>query len=161
MNFELPRPSLITVIIQCLIMLACALATYLAVSSITSTRGYDNALLTLQKKERRLNHTLQRLNNYDAFIAESPHFTTLSVGPQWEKVDENWLDLTFETLMQRISGLYREDRPFVLESFSASLEKKTGKQKGGTNKRSEEQGTEEESRKLVFELRGYFLCPCQ
>lgn len=98
------------------------------------------------------------------FIDTNPYYQKNLGEPQWEKVDETWVGLPYDQLLSRFSSLYREDRPFILDYFQASLSKDKGESAavsqgvGGDDMKLEK---ENQKKELIFHLQGYYLCPCQ
>lgn len=164
MNYELPKQSLASLIFQCVCVILFAASLYFCISAYNTTKNYDVAIAKLQKKKRNLQRASSKVEEYLQFVQKSPHYKTL-LEPQWEKVDEVWVDLSYQTLLQRLTELYREDRPFVLDYFGARLDSGDSgdPERTSTPQRRNSQTTEEESqsKKLIFNLQGYFLCPCQ
>ncbi len=163
MKYDLPRPSASMLIIQCSLVLACAVCLYLFLTAFQTKKNYETAILQLNQQKQSLNQATKQLDRYLKFISEEPFFQRKSEEPQWEKTDEVWVEISYDTLLQRLSKLYRPDRPFVLDFFSASLKGETA---DNAVSKTDEAATdhlngEQQSQKLVFNLQGYFLCPCK
>lgn len=138
-------------------MIGFAICLYLFGNAYQTSNQYRVALNKLQQRQQQLNQAYKQVDTYMKFIDNNPYYQKNLGEPQWEKVDEAWVGLSYEKLMERFSSLYREDRPFILDYFSASL----AKDMSGTG---DVAGTAEDAnqeRKLTFHLQGYYLCPCQ
>lgn len=157
MNFDLPRPTGLSVILQSLAMLAFAVCLYLFGSAYQTNKQYSVALNQLDERKQQLNQAYQQVDKYMKFINTNPYYQKNLGEPQWEKVDETWTGLPYDSLLARFSSLYREDRPFILDYFSASLGKSSST--GESVERTEDPS--KQNRKLIFHLQGYYLCPCQ
>lgn len=162
MNYELPKPNLTSLLLQCICVILFAAGLYLCLSAYNTTNNYNAAIIKLQKKKRTLQRASSKVEEYLQFVEKSPHYKSLA-QPQWEKVDEVWVDLSYQALLQRLTELYREERPFVLDYFGAKLEAENSSGSTNNPQRGNTQATEEgpQAKKLVFNLQGYFLCPCQ
>ena len=163
MKYDIPKPSASTLVAQCSLVLACAVCLYLFLTAFQTKSNYETAILLLNQKKQSLTQATKQLDRYLKYVSEEPFFQRISEEPQWEKTDEVWVEISYKTLLQRLSNLYRIDRPFVLDFFSASLKSETvdnatGKTDDATTDR---QNGEQQSKKLVFNLQGYFLCPCK
>ncbi|TKB08224.1 hypothetical protein [Desulforhopalus sp. IMCC35007] len=160
MSYELPKPSPLALCIQCACMIAFAVCLYLFIMAFQTNKHYTVALKDLQERKQQLNHAYEQVDRYMKFIDSSPYYQKNLGEPQWEKVDETWDDLAYDKLVQRLSSLYRQDRPFILDYFSAAI-KTEDSQIQNNEQLTQENMVEQKSRRLIFHLQGYYLCPCQ
>ncbi len=160
MKYDLPKPSIASLIIQCSMVLACAVCLYFFLTAMQTKKSYATAITALNQKQQSLTRAAQQLDKYQQFVAADPFYQCNSKEPQWEKMDETWVDLPYDQLLQRLANLYRPDRPFVLDFFSASLK---NDQIDGVAKAAPAGDSDgvQQNQKLVFNLQGYFLCPCR
>lgn len=157
MSYDLPKPRAFSLTLQCLCMIAFGVCLYLFGNAYQASSQYKVALNKLQQRQQQLNQAYDQVDKYMKFIDTNPYYQKNLGEPQWEKVDEAWVGLSYDKLMERFSSLYREDRPFVLNYFSASLVKDISMTEDGES-RDEDTA---QNRKLTFHLQGYYLCPCQ
>lgn len=164
MKYSLPRPSVPALLIQCSIMVLFGLSLFLFISALKSGKNYEEAILQLSHKEQRLSRAGEQLDSYLSYVAVEPYFQRNGEEPQWEKIDEVWEDLSYETLLRRLAALYKPERPFVLDFFSANL-KSGGAENGppapGVSSAGSTITGKKRDNTLVFNLQGYFLCPCR
>ena len=160
MSYELPKPSPLALFVQSACMIAFAVCLYLFAMAFQTSNHYSIALKELQERKLQLNQACKQVDRYMKFIDSSPYYQNNLGEPQWEKVDETWDDLAYDKLVQRLSSLYRQDRPFILDYFSAAIKTEDG-QPQDTDQKPQEEMTVEKNRKLIFHLQGYYLCPCQ
>lgn len=160
MSYELPKPSPLALFIQSACMIAFAVCLYLFAMAFQTSNHYNIALKELQERKQQLNQAYSQVDRYMKFIDSSPYYQKNLGVPQWEKVDETWDDLPYDKLVQRLSGLYRQDRPFILDYFSAAVKTADGEIQD-TEQAAQENMMTEKSRRLIFHLQGYYLCPCQ
>ena len=157
MNSDLPKPSVLSLLLQSMGMVAFAACLYLFGTAYQTNSQYKVALMQLDERKAQLNQAYDQVDKYMIFIDTNPYYKKNIGEPQWEKVDETWVGLPYDKLLDRFSSIYREDRPFILDFFSASLEKD---QEQSSDRESDEKSTSK-NRKLIFHLQGYYLCPCQ
>lgn len=157
MNNDLPKPSPLSLLLQCTCIIGFAVCLYLFGTSYQANSQYKIALQQLEERKLQLNQAYEQVDKYMIFIDTNPYYKKNLGEPQWEKVDETWVGLSYDKLLNRFSSLYREDRPFILDFFSASLEKD---REQNSDKGDDEKSTSK-NRKLIFHLQGYYLCPCQ
>lgn len=160
MKYDLPRPSISRLVIQCSLVLACAVCLYLFLTALQTKKSYASAIMELTQKRQSLDQATEQLDKYLKFVAEDPFYQCNSKEPQWEKIDEMWVDLPYPELLQRLADLYRIDRPFVLDFFSASLKDDKSENSADETTINLSSGPQQ-NQKLVFNLQGYFLCPCR
>ncbi|MFT5700355.1 MAG: hypothetical protein ACI8ZB_003229 [Desulforhopalus sp.] len=160
MSHELPKASPIALFLQSTCMIAFAVCLYLFCTAFQTSSHYDLALKTLQERKLQLNRAYEQVDKYMKFIDSSPYYQKKIGEPQWEKIDETWNGLTYDTLVQRFSDLYRKDRPFILDYFSAALKSEDG-QSTDSDTTSSKDNAGQKSGRLIFHLQGYYLCPCQ
>lgn len=153
MSYNLPKPSPLSLLLQCLCIIAFAICLYLFGTAYQTNNEYKVALQQLQGRKIQLNQAYEQVDKYMKFIDTNPYYQKNLGEPQWEKVDETWEGLPYDQLVQRFSSLYRDDRPFILDYFSASLEKQ--------REQTEDNKETSNKSKLIFHLQGYYLCPCQ
>lgn len=160
MSYDLPKPSIPALLIQSGIMLGFAICLYLFGTAVQTNTLYETALKQLQERKTQLNRAYKQVDKYMIFIDTNPYYQKNLGEPQWEKVDETWIGLPYNDLLTRFASLYREDRPFILDYFSATLTKDKNQSVNQTSEENED-STEQEPKKLIFHLQGYYLCPCQ
>lgn len=160
MNYDFPKPSLPTLLVQSTAMIALAVCLYLFGTAVQTNKQYNTALKKLEERKLQLNQAYKQVDKYMKFIDTNPYYQKNLGEPQWEKVDETWVDLPYNNLLERFSSLYRDDRPFVLDYFSSTLTKESNQPIDQT-KGNNSDTTELKAKKLVFHLQGYYLCPCQ
>ena len=161
MKYDLPRPSMSVLIIQCALVLAFAVCLYLFLTATQSQKNYASAIIELNQKKQSLNKATNQLDRFLKFVSTDPYYQRNTEEPQWEKIDEIWVDLPYNDLLQRLADLYRADRPFVLDYFSASLKDDKIDTSTGEPATTALVSGEQHNPKLVFNLQGYFLCPCR
>ncbi|MCP3890155.1 MAG: hypothetical protein GY702_14980 [Desulfobulbaceae bacterium] len=164
MNYDLPKPPPGLLLLHSFLISICAVAVYLVMTDFQTSKSYEIALEKLHKRSRQLNHAYERVDQYMKFIDTNPYYRRNLGEPQWEKVDEVWVDLSYDDLLQRFAGLYRQDRPFVIDYFSATHKgavKDNLSNESMTQENTIESQDSENSNKLIFHLQGYFLCPCR
>ena len=159
MKYDLPRPSVSVLIIQCSLVLAFAVCLYLFLTAMQTQKNYASAIVELNQKKQSLNQATKQLDRYLTFISTNPFYQRNTEEPKWEKIDEVWVDLPYNDLLQRLIDLYRTDRPFVLDYFSASLQDDKIDTSAGEPATTALISSEQHNQKLVFNLQGYFLCP--
>ncbi len=160
MKYDLPKPSMAALIIQCSLVLACAVCLYLFVNALQTKKSYAAAITTLSQNQQSLAQAAQQLDKYRQFVSVDPFYQCNTEEPQWEKTEETWVDLPYDQLLQRLSNLYRADRPFVLDFFSAGLKDEQIDNAASVAPAGGQDGAPP-NRTLVFNLQGYFLCPCR
>lgn len=160
MNYDMPKPSVPALLVQSTAMIALAVCLYLFGTAVQTNKQYNTALKTLEERKLQLNQAYNQVDKYMKFIDTNPYYQKNLGEPQWEKVDETWVGLPYNNLLERFSSLYREDRPFVLDYFSATLTTENNQSIDQTKGNSGDT-TELKAKKLVFHLQGYYLCPCQ
>lgn len=160
MSYDLPKPSIPALLIQSGVMLLFALCLYLFGTAVQTNNQYSTALKQLEERKFQFNRVYKQVDKYIKFIDTNPYYQNNLGEPQWEKVDETWIGLPYNNLLKRFSGLYRDDRPFVLDYFSATLTQDDN-QPVDPNNRERDNNAEQKARKLIFHLQGYYLCPCQ
>lgn len=160
MSYDLPKPSIPALLIQSGVMLGFAICLYLFGTAVQTSNQYSTALKQLEERKIQLNRAYKQVDKYMIFIDTNPYYQKNLGEPQWEKVDETWIGLPYNDLLKRFSSLYRDDRPFILDYFSATLTKDDDQPVDQT-KENKEDSTEQEPKKLIFHLQGYYLCPCQ
>lgn len=163
MRYDLPRPTVATLIIQCALALACAICLYLFLTALQTKKSYATAIITLTEQQQGLTQAAQKLDDYEQFISADPFYQCTATEPQWEKMAETWVDLPYDQLLQRLTNLYRADRPFVVDFFAAARPEEqiaTGANTTGPAPDFGQDGAPQGG-KLVFKLQGYFLCPCR
>jgi galactokinase len=160
MSYELPKPSPLALCIQSTCMIAFAVCLYLFAMAFQTNNHYTIALNELQERKQQLNQAYEQVDRYMKFMDSSPYYQKNLGEPQWEKVDETWDDLAYDKLVQRLSSLYRQDRPFILDYFSAAI-KTEDNQSQDSKQLKQENMAEQKNRRLIFHLQGYYLCPCQ
>lgn len=164
MNYNLPKPAPIWLIIQCALIVLCATGIYFVLVDLQMSRNFETALTELENRSSELNRAYEKVDRYMDFVDNSPYYQHNLGEPQWEKIDEVWIDLSYPQLLKRLNSLYRHDRPFVLDYFSASVGQQNesgqaGKTATTATKQNDDPGSQ--SKNLTFNLQGYFLCPCQ
>lgn len=157
MRNQLPTPSAVTLAVQCSVVLLFAFSLYLVLSTFETKKNYGSAITRLTEKKHDLEYATRQVDQYLKFVRNEPFFQRHTAEPQWETIDETWVDLSYNRLQERLTNLYRYDRPFVLDYFSAKLE--TGETDLPTGTSTTESLSANSSKKLVFHLQGYFLCP--
>lgn len=160
MSYNIPKPSISALLIQSAIMLCFALCLYLFGTTVQTNNKYNTALGQLKERQTQLNRAEKLVDKYLNFIETNPYYKKNLGEPQWEKVDEAWVDLPYNSLLTRFASLYRDDRPFVLDYFSATVtqdQDQSAKQSSSKSNNSADQKNKE----LTFHLQGYYLCPCQ
>lgn len=160
MSYELPKPSAPALLGQSACMVVFAICLYLFGMAFQTSNHYSIALKELHERKLQLNQAYKQVDRYMKFIDSSPYYQKNLGEPQWEKVDETWNDLPYDKLVERLGSLYRQDRPFILDYFSAAVKTEEG-QIQDTEQTTQENMTAEKSRRLIFHLQGYYLCPCQ
>ena len=163
MNYDLPRPSMVALISQCLLILACAICLYLFLNAMQTKKSYAAAIIALNQQQQSLIEAARQLDTYRQFVAADSFYQCTTEEPQWEKMAETWVDLPYDQLLKRLSNLYRVDRPFVVDFFSAGVKDApidTAAQATPIGNRGGGDSTAQNGR-LVFNLQGYFLCPCK
>lgn len=141
----------------------CAAGIYLVIGALQTDKNYDEAIEKLDRHDRQLDRAKRRIDRYMQFVDNNPFYEHNPGEPQWEKIDETWGELGYEELLHRLEGLYRQDRPFVLDYFSASLgttDESSQNQDSAPDSPKQTGDIDEEESELVFHLQGYFLCPC-
>jgi hypothetical protein len=146
----LPRPRPRVLALQIVLFLLCGLAVYFALHTFMEWQNYRTAAHELTLANSRAMHLAHQLEAYQQFTCASPWYSQDMKNPRWEKVDETWIELPWQTLINRLSSLYRLDRPFVLKSFTTSNSPQKQENKGAQVQQREQ---------LTFKLQGYFLCP--
>ncbi len=152
MNYNMPQPSVRTILFQSIAVVLFGGCLYLFCDAVQTGRQYDLALKQLQERKNELKYTNKQVDEYIDFIAANPFFRNKTGEPQWEKFAETWDVLPFPLLLQRFSELYREDQPFVLDYLAVSAESSGQTAEG-------EQGENREGPQLT--IQGYYLCPCR
>lgn len=160
MNHDIPKPSVSALLVQSAAMIALAVCLYLFGTAVQTNKQYNSALKQLEERKFQLNRAYNQVDKYMRFVDTNPYYQKNLGEPQWEKVNETWVGLPYNNLLKRFSSLYRDDRPFVLDYFSATLTKENNQPIGQT-KENNGNTTEQQPRKLIFHLQGYYLCPCQ
>ena len=160
MSYDLPKPSIPALLIQSGVMLGFAICLYLFGTAVQTNNQYSTALKQLEERKIQLNRAYKQVDKYMIFIDTNPYYQKSLGEPQWEKVDETWIGLPYNDLLKRFSSLYRDDRPFILDYFSATLTKDDDQPVDQTSGKSEG-NAEQKATKLIFHLQGYYLCPCQ
>lgn len=160
MSYDLPKPSIPGLLVQSSVMLGFAICLYLFGTAIQTNNLYSTALKQLGERKTQLNRAYKQVDNYMDFIDTNPYYQKNLGEPQWEKVDETWIGLPYNDLLKRFSGLYRDDRPFILDYFSATLTQDDSQAVDQARDKNEN-STEQKAKKLIFHLQGYYLCPCQ
>ena len=127
---------------------------------MTARSNYNSVIAELNQKKQTLDEAKAKLDSYSKFIDANPFFQRSRASLQWEKNDEVWINLSYEELLTRLTDLYRYDRPFVLDFFSASVTA-SDVDKAGQTENSVEKGQGDHEKQLVFHLQGYFVCPCK
>lgn len=168
MSYNLPKPSPASLLLQSIAVIAFVCSLYLFVTAFQTNSRYNVALKQLQERKLQLNQAYKQVDTYMKFIDTNPYYQKNLGEPQWEKVDETWVGLPYDQLLRRFSSLYREDRPFILDYFQASLSNDNKESAvvsqgavGNDMNQDNEIGKEKENKKLIFHLQGYYLCPCQ
>ncbi len=159
MSYETPQPSVITAIFQSIAIVLFGVCLYLFCDALQTGRRYDTALAQLQTRKSELRRADRQVDEYMDFLAANPFFTTRTGEPQWEKFSETWEDLPFFPLLQRLSQLYQEEHPFVLDYFTLSTE--AAGDTGNTAADSANSQQEQNRGAPEFIIQGYYLCPCQ
>ncbi len=163
MNYKLPQPSASALLIQCLLMLTFAVCLYLFLSAFQTRQNYDEAILRLEQEKQNLGQAAEQLERYRHFVATEHYYQRSNEVPKWEKIDEQWVELPYDQLLQRLFNLYSSDRPFVLDYFSAEMEGDQAEKpplSAGAGAGAGIERANRQEKALVFHLQGYFLCPC-
>lgn len=164
MTYDLPKPSPIWILLHCFLLILCGIALFIVLGDVQKKKSYDEALRQLKNRNSQLSQAYQQVDRYMDFIDTNPYYQDNMGEPQWEKIDETWVELSYDKLLERLAGLYRQDRPFVLDYFGASLggdDTADPANSSGSNRPQSTSEEEEKSRMLTFHLQGYFLCPCR
>lgn len=163
MKAQIPQPSIPVLLAECTIVLVFAAGLYFFISALMARNDYTIAIHRLNQKRQTMIQAARTVDSYRKFVHTHPFYQRSSGDLQWEKNDEVWINLEYEELLARLSDLYREDRPFILDSFTAGLVSEIGKAEGeeqgktGQNKAA----SDTREKQLTFRLQGYFLCPCK
>lgn len=161
MKYDLPRPPMSVLIIQCSLVFAFAVCLYLFLTAMQTQKNYASAIIELNQRKQNLDEATKQLDRYLKFVSADPFYQRNTEEPKWEKIDEVWVDLPYNDLLQRLSDLYQADRPFVLDLFSASLQDDKIATSTGEPTATALISGKQHNQKLVFNLQGYFLCPCR
>lgn len=158
MRYELPQPSITALLLQSSAMLAFACCLFLFFTAFQTNSRYTVAVQQLKERKLQLNQAYKQVDTYINFIDQNPYYQKNLGEPQWEKIDETWAGLPYDQLLRRFAGLYREDRPFILDYFQASL--RTEKNEPADLPRGATGENVIQEKELIFHLQGYYLCPC-
>ena len=164
MSYDLPKPSLPVIILQSLILIAFAAGLFFVITDIQANRSFEVAIGSLKERNKQLDRASAHLNRYTKYIHGNPLYQKEMGEPTWEKVDETWVDLSYQELIMRLRALNRHDRPFVLDYFSASLQDINSPEVADNEAVAGSADTgalATSDTMLTFHLQGYFLCPCQ
>jgi len=161
MKANIPLPSLSAALWQSALVICFGVCLYLFFAVSAEKDTYRQATEEQLQEYQNLQQTMETLSSRNQFVAGQPFFQKSSREIQWVKIDEVWTDLSADELLGRLARLYREDCPFVLESFAAVLagtgETNPGAESSVTQSEQSDFGDWQE--KLEFHLQGYFLCP--
>ncbi len=162
MSLSVPKPSLLALVVQSLLIIALGVCLFLFVRVIDERESYRKAAAELGTQRQNLQRAIQTLSSYNRFVEEHPFYQRSTGEIQWEKNDEIWVNLAYEDLLVRLQGIYRDDRPFVLDYFSAHIAgvEDVLAQGDGQPKPLQQKSDSTGPKELIFNLQGYFLCPC-
>jgi hypothetical protein len=125
--------------------------------------GLDKAISAIAMEEKSINAMKGRLHLFETLKARYMPASVQNGSPLvWQLADIKWDDLGFEDLIYRLRSLGFREQPFVLESFSAAHEDKKDQAQTETQGQqpvSDRPGREADG-KMIFHVKGYFLCLC-
>ena len=146
-------------ILQFVVVVLFSVSLYFFLHSIQEKTRVSDELSTVASQREKLQQIQTSVERYNNAVAKNSDLKNLSSDPVWEQVDFKWKSLSFAELVGRIDNLSHQQKLFVMESFTAGLEKKTDSMEGrpGVVKVG---GAGEVVEERFYHLRGYFLCPC-
>ncbi len=158
MIFLTPRINKLTLLFQLMIIVLFAFSLYLYLASRVEERSIRHELERLPSQRVQLKQTLKTLAAYHSLLESNTALTTLPSSLNWEEVEFNWTSVSFAELLQRIDELSRQQKIFVLESFSARIQSGGKTSPRQTKTPAKTTGFPNFSDR-IFHMRGYFLCP--
>lgn len=146
-------------ILQFVVVVLFSVSLYFFLHSIQEKTRVSDELSTVASQREKLQQIQTSVERYNNAVAKNSDLKNLSSDPVWEQVDFKWKSLSFAELVGRIDNLSHQQKLFVMESFTAGLEKKTDSMEGRPGVVTAG-GAGEVVEERFYHLRGYFLCPC-
>ncbi|MGQ9812461.1 MAG: hypothetical protein ACUVQ2_03500 [Dissulfurimicrobium sp.] len=164
MTSHIPVPSFRTMAMELVAVIFFSVSLWFFTYVFEKKIGFDKAISAIAMEEKSINAMKGRLHLFETLKARYMPASVQNGAPLvWQLVDIKWDDLGFEDLIYRLRSLGFREQPFVLESFSAVHEDKKGQtqpEMQGRQPVSDRQG-QESGGKVIFHLKGYFLCLCR
>ncbi len=146
-------------ILQVAVVLLFSVSLYFFLHSIQEKKRVTSELANVASQKEQLQQIRTSVDRYISAVDKNSDLKNLSSDPVWEQVDFKWKSLSFAELIGRIDNLSHQQKLFVMESFTAGLEKQEDSMEGRPGGVQGSVAVEEVEERF-YHLRGYFLCPC-
>lgn len=146
-------------IVQVIVVVLFSFSLYIFLNTMQEKKRVFKELAVVASQKEQLQQIQKSVERYNSAVKKNSSLENLTSDPVWEQVDFKWKSLGFAELVARIDNLSHQQKLFVMESFTAGLEKGTDtmEKRPGEVQGSVAAGPVEER---FYNVRGYFLCPC-